>query len=94
MAKEPLSKKTSIKVTVSLLVTVGLAIAAMSAGWVDHNSDIKAVEVKVDIVKIEGCNPAKEHVTSVAVIESRLTGIEKAQTDNTAAIIKAINEKE
>ncbi len=93
MAKA-LSKSTPIRITIGLLVLVGLAIAGMSAGWVDHNSDIKAVEVKVDTVKTEGCDPAKEHVTSVAVIESRLTNIEKAQTDNTTAIIKAINEKE
>ncbi len=89
-----LSKSTPIKVTIGLLIVIGFTIAGMSAGWVDHNSDIEAIGVKVDTVKIEGCDPAKEHVTSVAVIESRLTNIEKAQTDNTAAIIKAINDKE
>lgn len=89
-----LSKSTPVRITIGLLVVVGVAIAAMSAGWVGHNSEIKAVGLKADIMKVEGCNPAKKSVTDIAVIESRLISIERAQKDNTAAIIRAINEKE
>ena len=77
MAKEPLSKRTSIKVTVGLLITVGLTIAAMSAGWVDHNSDIEAIGVKTDTMKVEGCDPAKKTVTDVAVIKTEVAAIKE-----------------
>lgn len=106
MAKT-LSKSTPIKVTIGLLIVVGLAVAGMSAGWVDHNSDIKAIGVKADTIKTGGCDPAKKSVTDVAVIKRDVAAIEedvreirieqkaesKARKADTTAIIKAINEK-
>ena len=98
MAKT-LSKSTPIKITIGLLIVVGLAIAAMSAGWVDHNSDIKAIGVKTDTIKVEGCNPAKELAISVAVIDTKLKNIKEdvaesrvEQRADTKAILEAINE--
>ncbi len=100
MAKA-LSKSTPIKVTIGLLIVTGLAIAGMSAGWVDHNSDIKAIGVKADRIKVEGCDPAKKTVTDVAVIKTEVAAIKEdvremriEQKADTKAIIKAINDKE
>lgn len=101
MAKEPLSKKTSIRVTIGLLVTVGLAIAATSAGLVTHNSKIEAIGLKTNTMKVEGCNPAKEMILDMAVVKIEVAAIKEdvremrvEQKTNTAAIIKAINDKE
>ncbi len=94
-----LSKSTPIKITIGLLIVVGLAIAAMSAGWVDHNSDIKAIGVKADTMKVEGCDPAKKSVTDVAVIKTEVVAIKEdvremraEQKAGTQAILEAINE--
>ncbi len=76
MAKA-LSKSTPIKITIGLLILVGLAIAATSAGWVDHNSDIKAIGVKTDTIKAEGCDPAKKSVTDIQVINVKLDGLKE-----------------
>ena len=94
-----LSKSTPIKITIGLLIVVGLAIAATSAGWVNHNSHIKAIGVKADTMKVEGCNPAKELAISVAVIDTKLENIKEdvaesrvEQRADTKAILEAINE--
>ncbi len=76
MAKA-LSKSTPIKITIGLLIVVGLAIAAMSAGWVDHNSDIEAIGVKADTIKVEGCDPAKQAHTDIQVINVKLDGLKE-----------------
>ncbi len=76
MAKT-LGKSTPIKITIGLLIIVGLAIAAMSAGWADHNSDIKAIGVKADTIKAEGCDPAKKSITDVAVIKTQVAAIKE-----------------
>ncbi len=98
MAKT-LSKSTPIKITIGLLIVVGLAIAAMSAGWVDHNSDIKAIGVKADTMKAEGCDPAKKSVTDVAVIKTEVVAIKEdvremrvEQQADTKEILAAIKE--
>ncbi len=72
-----LSKSTPIKITIGLLIFVGLAIAAMSAGWVDHNSDIEAIGVKTDTMKVEGCDPAKQGHTDIQVINVKLDGLKE-----------------
>ncbi len=94
-----LSKSTPIKVTIGLLIFVGLAIAATSAGWVDHNSDIEAIGVKTDTMKVEGCDPAKKTVTDVAVIKTEVAAIKEdvhemriEQQADTKEILAAIKE--
>ena len=94
-----LSKSTPIKITIGLLIFVALAIAAMSAGWVDHNSDIKAIGVKTDTMKAEGCDPAKKTVTDVAVIKTEVAAIKEdvremriEQQADTKEILAAIKE--
>ncbi len=94
-----LSKSTPIKITIGLLIFVALAIAAMSAGWVDHNSDIEAIGVKTDTMKAEGCDPAKKTVTDVAVIKTEVAAIKEdvremriEQQADTKEILAAIKE--
>ena len=94
-----LSKSTPIKITIGLLIFVALAIAATSAGWVDHNSDIKAIGVKTDTMKVEGCDPAKKTVTDVAVIKTEVAAIKEdvhemriEQQADTKEILAAIKE--
>ncbi len=98
MAKT-LSKSTPIKITIGLLIVVGLSIAAMSVGWADHNSDIKAIGVKGDTMKAEGCDPAKKSVTDVAVIKTEVAAIKEdvremrvEQRADTNKILAAIKE--
>ena len=94
-----LGKTTPIKITIGLLIIVGGAIAAMSAGWVDHNSDIKAIGVKADTIKAEGCDPAKKTVTDMAVVKTEVAAIKEdvremrvEQQADTKEILAAIKE--
>lgn len=98
------------------LITTSICIAtiivSIALAWGDQKGDIKLLSNKVEDcstlttkdvaeIKTEGCTPSKENTTSVAVIKSRLTGIEKEigdlkteQKNNTAAIIRAIKKED
>lgn len=102
MAKEP-KRNSNLKVA-GFVLSILLVLGAVGASYWDHKADVKVLTTEVNLhgiqqdkdmatIKGDGCAPSQKNTTSVAVIESRLTNIEKAQTDNTAAIIKAINDK-
>lgn len=62
---------------------------------IDKKLDTCNEEQREDMAtaRIDGCDPAKKHVTQIAVLETELANIKTAQTVNTAAIIKAIEER-
>lgn len=75
------------------ILTVVVIIAGVAGSWGDHRARAEQQKENTKILKAEGCNLAKVNTTSIAVIENKLENIEKAQVDNTAAIIKAIEEQ-
>lgn len=92
----------TIKLAGFVLLVAGL-FASILLAWGDQKGDIKAQGQKVDThliqsakdttaLKDDGCDPAKANTTSIAVLEVELKNIKQAQTDNTAAIIKAIKD--
>lgn len=95
----PVKVNGSVRVICAVVCTVVVLLGVASA-WYDHVVSIQEINSKAtqqdkDITKLdkEGCDPAQKNTTSIAVIESKLDNIEKAQTDNTIAIIKAIGER-
>lgn len=77
----------------SFLVVV---IAWVSSGLTSYVGNVHQTgDTAADVVELkeEGCDPARAHSTSIAVIETKIEALKEQEQSNTEAILKAIREK-
>ena len=74
-------------------VSVGAVLVALGVAWGTLTKD-------VNYLNTEGCKPAREHITDIALIQQSIKSIDTTQkemreewTTGQEAIIKAINER-
>lgn len=80
------TKLAAASVIITLLVLAGGVVNNFTRAHAAADS----VGDKVEVVKTEGCLPARQAQTSVKVIETRLDGMEKIQTTRHTEIMAAL----
>ncbi len=85
---------------IKLGIWIIIVVAAIVASTVWTQADVQAVDVKVDAtdkdvteLKEDGCDPAQEHTTEIAVIKEQFKTYRKEQQQGFETVIEAINKK-
>lgn len=90
-----MAKDTTSKVKwLGLIITIIVILSGLIANFVWAQADIKAVDVKIETIKIEGCLPARATDKAIEVINTRFDSMEAVQKIRYDAIMKAIDKGE